>query len=755
MTLGSDGLSRPKLRSYLRAEPLDAGHIALLGEESHAILQGGAFVRLLPRLDGSRTVPMLVDDLAGVVSAPELFYALDDLAAQGYLVDGADDGEADPTTAAFWHLDGVGASAALERVGLRTVEVAAVGSPGVRRAADALEEALRESGARVDGAAPALRIVVVDDYLRRQLAADNEASLRARRPWALCRLSGATAWLGPVFLPGDTGCWACLASRLRANRQAERYLAARRGEEPVAPAGGMTGASLALGAALLVTDVVRWLATDAQPVLAGRVVTVDVRTGATRHHVLARRPQCPACGPPPSPAQPVGDALDEARRQPAPARPRDPDEAWARLEHLVSPITGIVSELRSLDAGRRVAHSYIAVHDFPMFRDDVTVLNDNLLGRSGGKGATDVAARVGAVGEAVERYSGVWRPEEDEQVVTSWSQLDGRALSLPEVLGFSAAQIDEREAWNRGLDDPHQVVPRPLDPDLEIGWTPLWSLTDSEERLLPAAFCWYGHPDMRRLFCFADSNGCAAAPTLDDAIYRGFMELAERDAVAIWWYNRLRRPAVDLDRMGLPEVAELRRDYASRGRELWALDLTNDLRVPTFAALSARTDRAVEDLIMGFGADLDPRAALRHALDELNQSELSLAGRTVDGSTIYRGVNAATKRWLTTATLETNPYFRPSPQAVAPAPPDAVRGLTDAERVDACVEIARGAGLSMSVLDQTRPDVGVPVCRVVVPGLCHFWRRLGHSRLYDVPVRLGWLPRPTAETELNPSSIYF
>jgi len=39
---------------------------------------------------------------------------------------------------------------------------------------------------------------------------------------------------------------------------------------------------------------------------------------------------------------------------------------------------------------------------------------------------------------------------------------------------------------------------------------------------------------------------------------------------------------------------------------------------------------------------------------------------------------------------------------------------------------------------------------VVVPGLRHFWPRYGPGRLYDVPVRLGWLPAPLDESELNP-----
>ncbi len=60
---------------------------------------------------------------------------------------------------------------------------------------------------------------------------------------------------------------------------------------------------------------------------------------------------------------------------------------------------------------------------------------------------------------------------------------------------------------------------------------------------------------------------------------------------------------------------------------------------------------------------------------------------------------------------------------------------TRAQQVTACVDIAKQAGLDFLVLDQTRPDIEVPVVRVIVPGLRHFYRRFAPGRLYDVPVK--------------------
>jgi ribosomal protein S12 methylthiotransferase accessory factor len=74
--------------------------------------------------------------------------------------------------------------------------------------------------------------------------------------------------------------------------------------------------------------------------------------------------------------------------------------------------------------------------------------------------------------------------------------------------------------------------------------------------------------------------------------------------------------------------------------------------------------------------------------------------------------------------------------------------------IDHCRSIIEKRGMEMLVLDQTRADVKMPVVKVVVPGLRHFWARYGDGRLYDVPVQMGWLERPLREDELNPLSVF-
>ena len=61
----------------------------------------------------------------------------------------------------------------------------------------------------------------------------------------------------------------------------------------------------------------------------------------------------------------------------------------------------------------------------------------------------------------------------------------------------------------------------------------------------------------------------------------------------------------------------------------------------------------------------------------------------------------------------------------------------------------------MLVLNQTRPDLELPVVKVIVPGIRHFWNRFAPGRLYDVPVQLNWLPEPRKEEELNSIPLFF
>jgi ribosomal protein S12 methylthiotransferase accessory factor len=155
-------------------------------------------------------------------------------------------------------------------------------------------------------------------------------------------------------------------------------------------------------------------------------------------------------------------------------------------------------------------------------------------------------------------------------------------------------------------------------------------------------------------------------------------------------------------------------------------------------------DNGQENIEFGSGAHFDPRIALLRALTELNQFlSIGLMGggkgdkSSLDGTTPLR--------------LKDHPYLTPSNSpAVQPGPGSKCDRLETHEQVTACVHTAKREGLDFLVLNQTRPDIDVPVVRVIVPGMRHFYRRFGPGRLYDVPVKLGLRDLSLSENELNP-----
>ena len=203
----------------------------------------------------------------------------------------------------------------------------------------------------------------------------------------------------------------------------------------------------------------------------------------------------------------------------------------------------------------------------------------------------------------------------------------------------------------------------------------------------------------------ADSNGCAAGNTLEEAILQGFYELAERDAFAIWWYNRLRVPAVDLSSFDDEYLASAPDHYARYERDLWMLDVTSDIGIPTFVALSRRPNAGTEDIIYGAGAHADPQIAALRAICELNQCLTWLPGPgkgdgrpTIDDPLAlwwWRTARLADCSWL--APAADAPLCKPSRYPVSES--------TDTrEDVEHCRALVEARGMEFLVLDQTRPD---------------------------------------------------
>lgn len=155
----------------------------------------------------------------------------------------------------------------------------------------------------------------------------------------------------------------------------------------------------------------------------------------------------------------------------------------------------------------------------------------------------------------------------------------------------------------------------------------------------------------------ANSSGVAAHTERDIAVRNAFLELLERDAVAVTWYTR--RPVAAVPLAALPaSVGQRVKFWMRHGRQVVVLDLTLD-SVPIFMVL-IWSAQSYPCLVSGAGAAFDAEEALAKAWNEAELMLLSWlkSGRKVvpqphkvaaphqHGLLYFRPTNLRQVRWL-------------------------------------------------------------------------------------------------------------
>jgi ribosomal protein S12 methylthiotransferase accessory factor len=715
--------------------------VCLYSEDRKFFLHGELYCALASAIgERARSMGELVRELEAHFPTDKIHEAIKRLLDRRYVV------FASPSStgvlAAYWASLGLSPQAAVKnlqqcRVRLQSIDV---------QGAAELGAALCDLDVRVVNRSPDLTVTLVSDYLDQRLAELNRRHLSDSTPWLLVQPSGIFPLVGPIFTPEKSACWTCLADRMRRNREVRAFL--DRGQArsvAVSPLARQTFGQSAIH--LAAAEVAKAIASDFRTELRDHIISLDLLGLTVVKHYVAARPQCPSCGQaklrnPRRPLVPI--ELSEGSKLVMTSggyRTVSPRATVARFRKHVSPLTGVVSRLERIEADLPLNTNYFAVHNFSTPAKTVNELRAGLSGGSFGKGSTAEQGEASALMEAIERYCGIFQGNEIRKKGRFTDFARGEAIHPNDVLLFSDAQYQGNQASGS---DSHAMPPTParFDPASKLEWSPVWSLRDERFKYLPTSLLYFFYKGPGAIN--TDSNGCAAGNTLEEAIVQGFLELVERDAYAIWWYNRLQRAQVDLNHFNDSYIRDLQTQLADAGRRLWVLDVTSDLGIPTFVAILHWTQNSRENIEFGSGAHFDSRIAVLRALTELNQFlSIGLMGGGTGEKSSLDGV--------TPLRLQDHPFLMPSDAPAVQWDCDEKFGrLGTREQVIACMQLAQSKDLDFLVLDQTRPDVGVPVVRVVVPGLRHFYRRFAPGRLYDVPVKLGLRAQPLAESELNP-----
>lgn len=358
-----------------------------------------------------------------------------------------------------------------------------------------------------------------------------------------------------------------------------------------------------------------------------------------------------------------------------------PEETLARVEKAL-PAAGItrVADITDLD---RLG--------IPVFSSIRPTAGRGAISVYNGKGATPTEARVSAIMEGIERYS----------------------AEVPPGATLPVARYPDVNSDLPALDPASLILPRGRDPRMPVPWVAGYDLLQEEEILVPASAVFHPLPDTYPQLFRTSTNGLASGNTLEEAVFHALMEVIERDAWSLVEASRDTGPRVTA--IGDALSSDLLSRFASAQVEVHVRDITSDLGIPTFAAVS--DDIQLRDpalLTLGMGTHTSARIALLRALTEVAQSRLTqIHGAREDTDTAdfrrragYERVRRMNAYWFDGRSEE--PFDR-VPSC------DTDDFLSD---IGIALDRIRGAGLDrIIVVDLTRPEIGVPVVRVIVPGL--------------------------------------
>jgi ribosomal protein S12 methylthiotransferase accessory factor len=271
-----------------------------------------------------------------------------------------------------------------------------------------------------------------------------------------------------------------------------------------------------------------------------------------------------------------------------------------------------------------------------------------------------------------------------------------------------------------------ELLPRRSDslfhPDRELLWIEGYDLLQKETVWVPYETVHTNYTVRQRSLggnFLASSNGLAAGNHHLEAISHGICEVVERDAEMLWTLRCKEAEAgtrVDLDTVDDPDARALLEQYERAGVAAAVWELTSDVGIPAFrCTIVDRQANVARRPSAAGGSGCHPMRAmaLLRALTEAAQSRLTVITGSRDDIcrtdyTHLRNPDAfGQARAGVMAQTGTRSFEGPS-----------FEGETFEEDIGWELERLRAVGVErVVVVDLTKPEFGIPVVRVVIPGL--------------------------------------
>ena len=303
-----------------------------------------------------------------------------------------------------------------------------------------------------------------------------------------------------------------------------------------------------------------------------------------------------------------------------------------------------------------------------------------------GKGMDPLQSCVSAMMEAIERWSGEYHGDRME-------------CASYEALGV-----------HRAVDPADLILPRALEREEEIHWSPGYDLLNDMEVLVPSNAVFHPYDTLGMAFPLFQSGptGLAAGNVIEEAILHGLLEVVERDAVSGAEKNRTFGLRLDVGTKG--PAADLMQKYNDAGIviHLWLVE--GKTGIPTVAAAADDVqEKNPALLVTGAGTHTNPEIAAIKALTEIAQSRVT----NIMGTKIEVREEMLDKIGYDRLKRINRNWFSDAEEIGLESVPDISTPRIDTD-ISLVLDRIRPTAEQVCICDLSR--TGIPVVRVVVPG---------------------------------------
>lgn len=561
--------------------------------------------------------------------------------------------------------------------------------------------------------------------------------------------------IGPLNRPGGAGCFQCAETRLSLAGSGRKEVGDMLMKLVTPPDDGshfttdipLTG--LRYMAYIIAEEIAKVLQSD-KANTEGHIYLINVNNLSSTIRYILPNGTCPVCSqlPDDSPAAAQLLLMPSFKLNNSYRCRSMNDSREVLFKDYWDSRTGIFNEKKK-DLGAVFASTAINV---PLgFYNEVT----------GGRAHCYADSELTALLEGLERYCGITPRGKRPILFDSYSHLKDVAIDVSQI-GLHAKEQYEQ------ADFPFT----PFDPESPIEW--VWGYSFLLERpiLVPHLLAYYSL-GYRRGFVYETSNGCAIGGSLEEAILHAIFEVIERDSFLMTWYAKLQIPRLDPGSSGDQELEMMiDRLRAVVGYEVSLYNMTMENGIPSIWAIAKGGTEHRANLVCAAGAHLDPVQATKSAIHELagmipmveqrwrkqkREAEFmfndSFAVREMGDHALLYSMSQAEER-LQFLLAEGRPISTFAEQFHAvPAHAD----LTD--DVKQIVQTFQNLQMDVIVVNQSASETirnGLHCVKVLIPRMLpmtfgHHLRRLeGLDRLFEVPMKLGYVNNRLTPQHINP-----